>query len=119
MARRYSTLPTGTGFSKVLGSRATKFGRACAKDAAQQKASSKVCFRRNPPKIMKLWRLRYCGCMIMADFRTVSLMKAWFAGRIAGFWGSVGRLIFLHLSDVLGKKGFLVLTQVGHFLRPH
>lgn len=49
----------------------------------------------------------------------MSLMKAWFAGRIAGFWGSVGRLIFLHLSDVMGKKGFLVLTQVGHFLRPH
>lgn len=103
VARRYSTLPTGTGFSKVLGSRATKFGRACAKDAAQQKASSKVCFSRKPPKIMKLWRLRSCGCMIMADLRTVSLMKTWFAGRVAGVWGS-GTVSILVFGRLIGNR---------------
>src|SRR3954470_9928436 len=61
VARRYSTLPTGTGFSNVLGSSARKLGRACENEAAQQKASSKDCFSRKPPKIMKLWRLRSCG----------------------------------------------------------
>jgi hypothetical protein len=53
VAVRYRTLPTGTGFWNVEGSSETKVGRLWAKDAAQQKASSKVCLSKNPPKIMK------------------------------------------------------------------
>jgi len=68
---RYSTLPTGTGFKNVHGSAATKFGLAWLKLAQQQKASSNVDFSRKPPKIWKLCRLRYCGCMIEAVWRTV------------------------------------------------
>lgn len=43
------------------------------------KASSKVDFRRKPPKIMKLWRLRYWGCMIWTDWIWVFFML----GRLA------------------------------------
>jgi hypothetical protein len=38
------------------------------------KASSKVVFRRKPPKIMKLWRLRYWGCIIWTLEMEVELM---------------------------------------------
>lgn len=65
MAVRYSTEPTGTGFSKVEGSRAMNFGRECDMEEAHVKASSKVDFRRNPPNIMKLWRFRLVGGVSM------------------------------------------------------
>ena len=71
----YSILPTGTGLRNVEGSRDTNVGRACANAAAVVNASSNVCFRRKPPKIMKWCRLRYCGCMIVAVWRRVVSMK--------------------------------------------
>ena len=54
VAVKYNTDPTGTGFSKVLGSKLTNVGLVWEKEAAQQNASSKVVFKRKPPKIMKL-----------------------------------------------------------------
>lgn len=54
VAVRYSTLPTGTGFSNVEGSRAMNVGRLWEIADAQVKASSKVDLRRKPPNIMKL-----------------------------------------------------------------
>ena len=74
VAVRYRTEPTGTGFSKVEGSRAMNVGRVWEAAEAQVKASSKVVFRRKPPKIMKLWRLRYWGCMIWTDWMLVVSM---------------------------------------------
>lgn len=52
VAVKYKTEPTGTGLRNVQGSALMKVGRAWAKLAAQQKASSNVCFRWKPPKIM-------------------------------------------------------------------
>lgn len=117
-ALRYKTLPTGTGFSNVLGSRARKLGRVCEKDAAQQKASSKACFRRKPPKIMKLWRLRSWGCMIIADLRMVSDMKTMLEGRWVGFWGSFHILsACLSLFFFFFRVAFGVRGREGGVLR--
>lgn len=49
------------------GSRAMNVGRVWEIEEAQVNASSKVDFRRKPPKIMKLWRLRYWGCIICVE----------------------------------------------------
>lgn len=92
-----------------------KLGRAWENEAAQQNASSKVCLRRKPPKIIKLCRLRSCGCIIMADFSTVSLMKTILSGLWAGDSGSVPALA----SALEQLKGLLSLTQICHLLRPH
>jgi hypothetical protein len=64
-------------------------GRVWEKAAAQLKASSKVCFRRKPPKIMKLCRFRYWGCMIIAVRSSVESMKWAFLGRLRESLGSL------------------------------
>ena len=46
VAFRYSTLPTGTGFSNVLGSRLRNVGLVWENAAAAQKASSKLVLSR-------------------------------------------------------------------------
>lgn len=99
MAVRYSTLPTGTGFSNVDGSRAMKLGRVCDAALAQVKASSKADFKRKPPKIMKLWRLRYCGCMIWTLWILVWSMNMAVSGLRAGVLGSKGVLADVELWE--------------------
>ena len=49
-------------------------GRVWDVALAQVKASSKVDFRRKPPKIMKLCLLRYWGCIIWTDCMVVEDM---------------------------------------------
>ena len=46
------------------GSSAMNVGLVCDVADAHVNASSNVDFSRNPPKIMKLCRFRYWGCMI-------------------------------------------------------
>lgn len=52
-------------------------------------ANSKVDFKRNPPNIMKLWRLRYCGCIIWTEWMVVLDMytaEDGFRAEVAGSW---------------------------------
>lgn len=88
VAVKYSTLPTGTGFSKVEGSRAMNEGRECENADAQVKASSKVVLRRKPPNIMKLWRLRYWGCIIWTDWMRVDSIQRALSGLRDAVFGS-------------------------------
>jgi len=66
---------------------------------AQVKASSKVDLRRKPPKIMKLWRLRYWGCIIWTDWTTVEDIQRAFSGFLAGVLGSSDHQLTLWEGD--------------------
>lgn len=57
---------------------------------AHVNASSKVDFRRNPPKIIKLCRLRYWGCIICTDWMVLRDMRVQVGGRREGVLGSKG-----------------------------
>lgn len=63
-------------------------GLVCEMAEAQVKASSNVDFSKKPPKIMKLWRLRYWGCMIWTDWMVVDLIHNALSGFLDSVFGS-------------------------------
>jgi len=63
-------------------------GRECEVAEAHVKASSKVDLRRKPPKIMKLWRFRYWGCIICTDWMRVDSIQTALSGLRDEVFGS-------------------------------
>ena len=85
------------------------------KEAAQQKASSKVCLRRKPPKIMKLWRFRYCGCIIWEEWSLVLSMYMMLCGLRISWFGSVEIVSILVVR--LDAMGYVCFCGNGPGLR--